>query len=205
MPCCTMRPYSRAASTSLRPSNTLWLHGFSTYTSLPAWHDQMASNECQWFGVAIETASRFLSSRASRMSCTHFGVLPPQLLRHLAARSEQPRVGIDQVGDLDVLHLAVGLDVALPTAVDAGHGNANAVVGAEHLAGGLGAGDGERGGGKAARGGTLQKTATVMARHTLILLSGGGCSVGKVEIRANTGGYGNTSTVFYTKAEVLHS
>ena len=49
-----MRSYFRAASTSLRPSNTVWLHGFSTYTSLPAWQAQIASSVCQWLGVAIE-------------------------------------------------------------------------------------------------------------------------------------------------------
>ena len=54
----------------------LWLHGFSTYTSLPAWQAQMAISACQWLGVTIETASRVLSSSARRMSCTHCGVLP---------------------------------------------------------------------------------------------------------------------------------
>ena len=43
----------------------------------------MVISECQWFGVAIEIASRFLSSRAWRMSCTVLGVLPP-LLRDLS-------------------------------------------------------------------------------------------------------------------------
>ena len=57
-----------AASTHLRPSKIVWLHGFSTYTSLPAWQPQMVSSECQWLGVAIEMASRSLSSRALRMS-----------------------------------------------------------------------------------------------------------------------------------------
>ena len=50
-----MRSYLRAASTHWRPSNTLWLHGFSTYTSLPAWQAQIVISECQWLQVAIET------------------------------------------------------------------------------------------------------------------------------------------------------
>ncbi|MGC3965967.1 MAG: hypothetical protein QM775_00935 [Pirellulales bacterium] len=58
----------------MRPSWTLWLHGFSTYTSLPAWQAQIVISECQWFGVAIDTASRFLSSSALRMSCTCCGL-----------------------------------------------------------------------------------------------------------------------------------
>ena len=68
----------------LRPSTTLWLHGFSTYTSLPAWHAQMANSECQWLQVAIDTASRFLSSRALRMSCTHLGLCPDFLSTDVA-------------------------------------------------------------------------------------------------------------------------
>src|SRR5262249_2438380 len=47
--------------------------GFSTYTSLPAWQAQIVISECQWFGVAIETASTFLSSRTLRMSFSVFG------------------------------------------------------------------------------------------------------------------------------------
>ena len=63
--------------THCRPSNTLWLQGFSTYTSLPAWHAQNVIKACQWLQVATETASRVLSSSALRMSWTHLGVLPP--------------------------------------------------------------------------------------------------------------------------------
>src|SRR4051812_25028918 len=47
VPCCTTRPYFFAASTHWRPSKTLWLIGFSTYTSLPAWQAQMVISECQ--------------------------------------------------------------------------------------------------------------------------------------------------------------
>src|SRR5205823_13041282 len=75
VPCCTTRPYFLAASTHLRPSKTLWLIGFSTYTSLPAWQAQMVMNECQWLQVATDTASSSLSSRAWRMSCTCFGLV----------------------------------------------------------------------------------------------------------------------------------
>ena len=68
-----MRLCLRAVSTAIRPSWTLWLHGFSTYTSLPAWQAQIVMRACQWLGVAMETASRSLSSSALRTSCTHFG------------------------------------------------------------------------------------------------------------------------------------
>src|SRR5205807_5764833 len=72
VPCWTIRLYFRAASTHRRPSATRWLIGFSTYTSLPAWQAQTATSECQWLGVATETATRFLSSRALRMSASLF-------------------------------------------------------------------------------------------------------------------------------------
>src|SRR5262245_6535998 len=57
----------------------LWLHGFSTYTSFPAWQAQIVISACQWFGVAIEMAWRFLSSSAFRTSFTHTGSGPPLL------------------------------------------------------------------------------------------------------------------------------
>ena len=86
VPCWTMRSYFLAASTSLRPSKMLWLQGFSTYTSLPAWHAQMAISECQWLGVTMETASRFLSSSAWRMSCTQRACCPPSPSRSCFGR-----------------------------------------------------------------------------------------------------------------------
>ncbi len=61
---------------AIRPSWTLWLSGFSTYTSLPASHAQIVISECQWLHVATDTASRFLSASASRISATVFGKLP---------------------------------------------------------------------------------------------------------------------------------
>ena len=67
-PVCTMRPCLRAMSTSTRPSCTLWLTGFSRYTSLPAWTDQIAASACQWLGVATETMSMDLSSSSLRRS-----------------------------------------------------------------------------------------------------------------------------------------
>lgn len=54
----------------------LWLRGFSTCTSLPAWQAQMVNSACQWSGVTIETASSVLSSSTRRKSWTHSGVLP---------------------------------------------------------------------------------------------------------------------------------
>ena len=40
------------------------------------------------------------------------GRVAGQLLHHFASRGEQPAVGIDQVGDLDVLHPGESLHVA---------------------------------------------------------------------------------------------
>ena len=54
-----------------------------------------------------------------------------QFLHGRAAGGEQAAVGIDQPGDLDVPHLAVGRDVLLPPAVDAGHGDAHPIVGSQ--------------------------------------------------------------------------
>ena len=68
--------YLRAASTMRRPSLTLWLTGFSTYTSLPACMAQMPTSACQWLGVAVLTMSTDLSSKASRMSATTLGSRP---------------------------------------------------------------------------------------------------------------------------------
>ena len=76
VPAWTTRLYFLAASTALRPSETLWLTGFSTYTSLPAWQAQIAASECQWLGVAIETASISGSSKTRRRSWTYFGSAP---------------------------------------------------------------------------------------------------------------------------------
>ena len=63
-----IRPSLRAHCVMTRPSRTLWQHGFSTYTSLPAWHAQIVASACQWLGVAIEMASIDLSSSTFRRS-----------------------------------------------------------------------------------------------------------------------------------------
>ncbi len=68
--------YLRAVSTMRRPSLTLWLTGFSTYTSLPACMAQMAASACQWLGVAMLTMSTDLSSKTARRSCTYLGSRP---------------------------------------------------------------------------------------------------------------------------------
>src|SRR5438477_956216 len=51
-------------------------HGFSTYTSLPAWHAQMVCMVCKWLGVASEMASIDLSSSSLRRSVTAVGAFP---------------------------------------------------------------------------------------------------------------------------------
>ena len=70
-----------------------------------------------------------------------------RLVDHRLPRSEQPRIGVDQVRDLHVLVLqsaGKSVDVRSPPAVDASHAHANRVVRAQHAARGLGAGDGEQ-------------------------------------------------------------
>ena len=86
MPVWTIRPYFRAASTIRRPSLTLWLTGFSTYTSLPAWQAQIVASACQWLGVATEMASIDLSSSSRRISCTISGPAPYRRSMALVAR-----------------------------------------------------------------------------------------------------------------------
>ena len=81
-----------------------------------------------------------MSSSARRMSWTHAGVLPARSLTHLASGGKQPAIGIDQVGDLDILHPAESADVGLSPSVDPGYGDADAVVGSQHSAGGVRAG-----------------------------------------------------------------
>ncbi len=89
-----------------------------------------------------------------------------------APRGEQPAVGIDQVGDLDALDVAVRVDVFLSPAVDAGDGDAHPAAGAQHPAGRLGAGDGE-GGGKAAGSGPFEEVTAVLAGHGVLPVAQG--------------------------------
>ena len=68
------------------------------------------------------------------------------------ARGKQAAIGIDEVGDLHILHAAESRQKAAAPAMDARHGNAHAVIGAHHTARGFRAGNG-KGGGEAGRGG----------------------------------------------------
>ena len=54
----------------------LWLIGFSTYTSFPAWQAQIVMSACQWSGAAIVTASMSRLSRTRRKSVSGFGSPP---------------------------------------------------------------------------------------------------------------------------------
>ncbi len=74
VPTCTIFLYFSVASTILRPSNTVCEDGFSTYTCLPACSAQIVASACQWFGVAMMTASTSLSSMTRRRSCTKPGL-----------------------------------------------------------------------------------------------------------------------------------
>jgi hypothetical protein len=97
------------------------------------------------------------------------GRVAAALLHRFATGCKQPGVGIDQICNLDVLHPAEGLDVRRAPAVDAGHGDANAIVGAQHLARRFCAADGKRSGGESAGRGPFQKITTILARHDSLL------------------------------------
>ena len=179
------------ASTSLRPSEMLWLHGFSTYTSLPDWQAHMPSSECQWFGAAIETTSKSLSSKIVAEILDALGRIAAAVLHHFAARSEQAAVGIDQIRDLDVLHAAICLNMLHAAAVNAGHRDANPIVGAQHPARSLCAADGKRGGDESTGRGPLQKITAIVARHDSLPACG---------VRRGSGGVG----VAATRGELAH-
>jgi len=94
----------------------LWLHGFLDIHIFAAWQPQMVISACQWFGVAMEMASRFLSSSALRTSCKVCGAEPP-LLRPgvlLEPFGVRPRVGVNEVNNLDAVHFAPFADMEPP-------------------------------------------------------------------------------------------
>jgi len=62
------------------------------------------------------------------------------------ATAERAAVGVDQVRDLDAGDFRELIDVIAAAAADAGHADAHGVVGAQHPAGRLGAGDDKRSG-----------------------------------------------------------
>src|ERR1700685_2059117 len=76
VPICTTLPYFFCASTSRAPSAGLWLHGFSTYTCLPASRPAMAIGVCQWSGLAMLMASTFFCSSILRKSFSVAGASP---------------------------------------------------------------------------------------------------------------------------------
>ncbi len=75
------------------------------------------------------------------------------------------RVGIDEVGELDVVHAEVGARVGMAATVQPGDGDANPIVGAEHSARRLRAADDERGAERSGTGG-FQKLTTRGTRRT---------------------------------------
>jgi hypothetical protein len=93
VPAWQSRPVFSATCTIRRPSETLWLTGFSTYTCLPACMAQIAASACQWFGAAIETVSTDLSSKIARKSWTAFGRRPRAFSTEAASSSASRRSG----------------------------------------------------------------------------------------------------------------
>ena len=136
----------RAASTMRRPSLTLWLTGFSTYTSLPACMAQMAASACQWLGVAMVTMSTDLSSNTRRMSCTNLGARPCFLAISSTRCLPTFLVDVADVSDLGVLARRISAQVAAALAVDADHGHAQLLVGALALRRVVGQGASQRAG-----------------------------------------------------------
>src|SRR5882762_7917151 len=89
-----------------------------------------------------------------------FGRVAALLANLLAARLEQTPVRVDQMGDLDILETEILIDVGVALSMNAGNADANHLVGAEHAAGGFGAGDGEDGKSSASHDSASQETAT---------------------------------------------
>ena len=118
----------RAASTMRRPSLTLWLTGFSTYTSLPAWQAQMVARACQWLGVAIEMASIDLSSSRRRMSWTILGAVLVFRSTSLAPRLGDAQIDVADRGDAHVFEVVPAGDVFLAPPVDAANGNLHGII-----------------------------------------------------------------------------
>ena len=123
VPTCTILPYFFCASTSCGLPRSC-ATGFSTYTCLPACSAMMVMSACQWFGVAMMTASMSLSSRTRRKSCTNSGLNVGTSASALSLTRSASRLRVD-VGDrldLDVLQLGKAAleGVALAADADAG-------------------------------------------------------------------------------------
>jgi len=84
--------------------------------------------------LVLEGAANVLDTRRALLAA---------LLDRVGAALEEAAIGIDQVGDADVRHLAVCPDVAATAAVEAGHSDVHCLVGSENLARGFRAADGE--------------------------------------------------------------
>ena len=103
-PVCTIRSYFRAASTSLRPSQQLWLSGVSTYTSLPAWQAQIAGQAVPMVGRGDHHGvDRLVVQGLAEVLHAVRRVALLQLAPGCAPRGQQAAVDVAQVG-----HAAVG-------------------------------------------------------------------------------------------------
>ena len=91
-----------------------------------------------------------------------------QLLDGRPPRGEQPRVGVDDVGDRDVVVFQLagkGLDVRLSPAVDARHSHAHRFVGAQHFARRFRAGNREQAESRARGGRSLDEPSAGNSGH----------------------------------------
>ena len=93
----------------------------------------MAASECQWFGVAMEMTSMFLSSTTLRMSCSYLGVSPWAFSALLHGAADDVGVGVADGRDDAVVLAGEAVDVLLAAAVDADDGDAQLAGGVAGL------------------------------------------------------------------------
>ena len=100
-----MRLYLRAAATICCASKMLCEHGFSTYTSLPAWHAQIVCSVCQWFGVAMRDGVDGLVFEQLAEVDVGGRLLQPFRLEGLQLGRDVRLVDVAEGHDLDIRHL----------------------------------------------------------------------------------------------------
>lgn len=83
------------------------------------------------------------------------------------AGRKQAAIGIDEVGDLHILHTAEPRQKAAAPTVNPRHGNAHAVVRTDDTARGFRAGNGEGGGEAGRSGGPFQEGPTALGGHSV--------------------------------------
>ena len=169
VPTWQMRPCLRATSTMRRPSLTLWLTGFSTYTSLPACMAQMATRACQWLGVAVlMTVDRFVVEQLAQVLHVLWAAAG-FLADFIATAVANGGVGVANGDKIDVFAVGEFSQMCVALAIDADRGDGEFFVEAFALLfiGGQ-RGPGSTGGDGGGRGGKhriFQELAARKVRH----------------------------------------